>query len=103
MSSLNILHLIEFYKKQERILSNSQYFNQDLKNKIANWYVYFYHCLKSEKIVTKILLIKEVIRLNPKIPFYSTKKMRFLRTMFGTNVSVYIWVVYSDLLNYLKY
>ena len=102
MSNLNILHLIEFYNKQECILSNLGQLNQDLKNKIANWYVHFYHCLKSEKIETKVILIKEIIRLNPHITFYSTKKMQLLRYIFGSNVSVYIWVRYSDLLNYLK-
>ncbi len=102
MSSLNIIHLIEFYKKQERILSDSHYFNQDLKNKIANWYVYFYHCHKSEKFETKIILIKEIIRLNPKILFYSNIKMKVLRTIFGNNISEYIWVAYSNLSNYLK-
>ncbi len=102
MSNLNILHLIEFYKKQERILLNSPYFNQDLKNKIANWYVHFYHCLKSEKFQTKIILVKEIIRLNPKILFYSSKKMKVLRSIFGVSISVYIWVAYSNLLNYSK-
>lgn len=102
MSKLNFNDLIFFFQKQELSLTSHNLFPIELKIKIADWYLYFYHTSKHESFKVKFLLAKEIVRLNPNIPFYSDYKIKLIRNIVGEETSLFIWHIYSQILKKLK-
>lgn len=87
--------ILVYFKKWERILVSKNLFTAQIRNYFSN--VYF-GMATAEKLKGKELrnfILRESVRLNPKINFINTSKMKFLRNAFGLKFSITMWLVRS--------
>ena len=84
--------IIFFYQKWEKILIKKKIFRQDLAIKIANLYMWLISQNKNKPVKEIVIMLKEVIRLNPSIDFNKSIKLIILKNLIGIDVALVIWL-----------
>jgi glycosyltransferase involved in cell wall biosynthesis len=91
-NSTNLIDVVCFFQKMERILEERNLFSLSLKRKIARLYMW----LISENIdscnKSLIPILKEALRLDPNISFYQNIKLRFLSFILGKDFAFHFWL-----------
>lgn len=82
---------LNFYSKWETILNRRDLFTTKIKNRIANTH-FWLATNNMENRVECLKLLEESVRLNPKIDFAQTWKMRLFKNLFGLKLSLRIWM-----------
>jgi glycosyltransferase involved in cell wall biosynthesis len=90
-STTGLKEFFDFYQKWEKILVGKGLFNEEMKKNIASIYFWLIKNNKGNK-EDNMNLLREVLRLNPQIPYIQTKKMRFLKKIFGLNKALKFWL-----------
>jgi glycosyltransferase involved in cell wall biosynthesis len=80
---------LKFYQKWEKILIEKGLFNEQMKKNIAR--TYFWQSNKKENVSDSFRLLQEAVRLDPKIPFMQSPKMRILHKTIGLRNALRIW------------
>ena len=84
--------IVIFYQKWEKILNNKNIFRQDLAIKIANLYMWLIAKNKNKPVKEIIIMLKEVIRLNPSVDFNKSIKFKVLKNLIGIDGALVIWL-----------
>jgi glycosyltransferase involved in cell wall biosynthesis len=87
---------LTFFQKWEKILKKKDAFTTKIKDNISN--MYYWLCINNhyKSDAERIEILKEAIRLNPKIHFIDSYKMRLLSKIIGQNLSLKCWLYWSD-------
>jgi glycosyltransferase involved in cell wall biosynthesis len=99
VTETGLLQIVQFYQKWENILEEKEMFTDNLKNRIANLYMWLLSQNKNSKISDVIIMLKEAIRLNPDKDFLINRKLRFLINVIGTDRALKIWWYKFRILN----
>jgi glycosyltransferase involved in cell wall biosynthesis len=91
-NSTKLKDVLFFFKKWERILESRNQFTSEIKKNISN--IYFWFCIQNidRPDPDRIRMLKETIRLNPSIPFFSSNKIKWLKKIAGINLSIRCWL-----------
>jgi glycosyltransferase involved in cell wall biosynthesis len=86
--------ILYFFKKWEKVLGERGLLTERLKKNMAN--VLFWEAVKETEKPQKgrIDLLLEAIRLDTKISFYNTPKMRLMVGLIGKRLSLKLWLVW---------
>jgi glycosyltransferase involved in cell wall biosynthesis len=93
VSATGMNHIMQFYKKWEIRLKQENMFTKQLSLSISNLYMWLISQNKKNDNNELIPMLKETIRLNPEIPFYKSKKLKFVMKLVGKNTALKIWLV----------
>jgi glycosyltransferase involved in cell wall biosynthesis len=85
--------MLPFFQKWENVLGKQKMFNSEMGKRIAEWYMWFISQSKRQPVSILVPVLEEVVRLQPSIPFYGTRKMKLLRLLLGRKGSLYIWMI----------
>jgi glycosyltransferase involved in cell wall biosynthesis len=91
--------MIPFYRKWEIHLKEKKWFSHTIAHKIADLYLWQVTSNPNHAIRYIIPVLQEVIRLNPSIPFYQSRILRFLQTIAGLRIALFIWMLFFRLRN----
>lgn len=84
---------LNFYHKWESVLSRKGLFNEKMKQNISNTYIWLAwenaKNIKDKK--TSISLLEEAFRLNPRIPFANSTKMKLIRRFLPLKICIKLW------------
>lgn len=92
VNSTGLKEILESYKKWETLLKDKNLFDNTLQRKIANFYMWLLTQYESSSKKELISLLKEIVRLDPQIDFYRSKKFVMLRKFIGKNHAFKIWI-----------
>jgi hypothetical protein len=98
-AEINVKNLLVFYRKWEKKLPPT-HFDQETRNQIADWYMYFASLMRKGKNKNIALLVNEAARLNPNLPFYNSRKMKILKLLLGKKITISVWLVAFKRLTY---
>lgn len=87
-----IKDILNSYQKWETLLNENKIFDKQIRKKIANFYMWFLTQYEHAPRKEQLMLVKEIIRLDPEIPFYNNKKLVMLRKIAGKNIALKIWL-----------
>ncbi|NTS43780.1 glycosyltransferase [Flavisolibacter sp. BT320] len=92
-NNTTVKDMLPFFQKWERILVAQQFFNQEMKEKIAAWYMWFISQSKDQVMEVLLPVLQEAVRLHPKVAFYETKRMHLLRNCIGRKWALRLWIL----------
>src|SRR6185312_3946400 len=86
--------ILYFVRKWEKVLEERGLLTKSLKENIAN--VLFWEAVSETEKLQKgrIDLLLEAIRLDTKISFYNTPKMRLMVGLMGKRLSLKLWLIW---------
>jgi glycosyltransferase involved in cell wall biosynthesis len=91
-NTTGIREFITFYQKWEKKLSEVNLFTQKLALDISKLYLYQFSQYQHELNPIKVLLLKEIIRLDPSVAFYNNPKMQLIVKLLGVEKALLIWI-----------
>ncbi|MGN6614043.1 MAG: glycosyltransferase family 2 protein, partial [Candidatus Nitrosocosmicus sp.] len=77
---------LNFYHKWESLLSTNGLFKVKVRNSIAHTLFWLATQNIEKKDFYRVKVLKKAIELNPDIPFYNSRKMKFLRMFLNQNL-----------------
>lgn len=80
-----------FFNKWEKLLCEKSFFNDQIRKNIANTYMWLIN-LKKSTYQENLTLMKEAVRLNPRLPFLQGRFMKVFKNIFGLKVALRIWL-----------
>jgi glycosyltransferase involved in cell wall biosynthesis len=85
---------LNFYHKWESLLSTNGLFKAKVRNPIAHTLFWLATQNIEKKDFYRVKVLKKAIELNPYIPFYNSRKMKFLRMFLNQNLSIQFWLTW---------
>lgn len=80
-----------FFNKWEKLLCEKSFFNDQIRKNIANTYMWLIN-LKKSTYQENLTLMKEAVRLNPRLPFLRGRFMKVFKNIFGLKLALRIWL-----------
>jgi len=83
--------ILRFHQKWENLLTKHKMFTDEMKVKFAKLYMWFF-VMDIKKGPVTIELLSDAIRLDPNNPFFASKKLKLMRKVLGTKLTLRLWL-----------